>query len=163
MNFIQMSSKEQNALANKVESAFAKLAAHKDDIIQLRLQFEHLPKGSTIRECATWTEFCDKVLGRNIRSVQYLINGRSPQKQPTTILPESPETDESDESDETDTEPREQSSPSPCLPVRAVPLIRGAQILVGRKCYEVTSDNPSITLGSDSGTYRCTVIVREVA
>ena len=70
-----MDSIEREALASRVESAFAKLAAHKEDIEKLWVEFSLLKDGETIRGCKTKTEFCEKVLGRSIRAVQYMLDG----------------------------------------------------------------------------------------
>ena len=35
-------------------------------------------KGALISGCKTWTEFCDKVLGRSRRAVNYMLNGGNP-------------------------------------------------------------------------------------
>lgn len=67
----------REALAHKVASAFAKLADYKDDIEQLWIEFEKLEEGGVIMGCTTKTEFCEKVLGRSIRTVQYMLNGRT--------------------------------------------------------------------------------------
>jgi hypothetical protein len=69
-------------LAQRVAAAFAKLADHKDDIEELWAEFEALCDGETIKGCKTKTEFCDKVLGRSIRAIQYLISGRPSQAKP---------------------------------------------------------------------------------
>lgn len=74
----------REALAQRVlaafTAAFAKLAEHKDDIAALWVEFENLSTGDTIMGCRTKTEFCEKVLGRSIRAVQYLLNGRTEPK-----------------------------------------------------------------------------------
>ena len=70
-----LTSTEREALAQKVASAFAKLAQHKEDIEQLWREFAALKDGEAIMGCTTKTEFCERVLGRSIRAIQYLING----------------------------------------------------------------------------------------
>jgi predicted nucleic acid-binding Zn-ribbon protein len=65
----------REALAHRVASAFAKLADHREDIEQLWREFEKLEEDGVIMGCATKTEFCEKVLGRSIRTVQYMMLG----------------------------------------------------------------------------------------
>jgi hypothetical protein len=67
----------REALAQKVAAAFARLADHKEDIERLWQEFASLQDGETIMGCATKTEFCERVLGRSIRAIQYLLNGRT--------------------------------------------------------------------------------------
>jgi len=71
---------DREALAQRVADAltqaFSKIAAHKAEIEQLWIQFENLPKGETIMGCCTKGEFCQKILNRTTRSIQYLLNGR---------------------------------------------------------------------------------------
>jgi hypothetical protein len=73
---------DREALAEKVasafQSAFSKLEEHKADIEKLWKEFECLRSGETIMGCKTKTEFCQKVLGRSIRAVQYLLSGGNP-------------------------------------------------------------------------------------
>jgi hypothetical protein len=65
-------------VADVFQSAFTKLAEHKDDIEELRNEFAQLDKGETIMECRNWTEFCQNVLKRSIRAVQYMLTGGNP-------------------------------------------------------------------------------------
>jgi hypothetical protein len=67
--------KEREALAQKVAAAFARLADHKEDIERLWQEFANLQEGETIMGCQTKTEFCEKVLGRSIRAVRYMLDG----------------------------------------------------------------------------------------
>jgi hypothetical protein len=45
---------------------------------QLRADFRALKTGETIMGCATWTDFCKKVLKRTTRAVRYIIAGGNP-------------------------------------------------------------------------------------
>jgi hypothetical protein len=65
----------REALAKKVAAGFANFASFKDDVARLWKEFERLPKGETIMGCDTKTEFCEKVLGRSIRAVRYMLDG----------------------------------------------------------------------------------------
>jgi hypothetical protein len=71
----------REALAKRVVAVFAvtfmRLADAKDDIDQLWRAFATLKPGEKIMGCESKTEFCDNVLKRNIRSIQYLLNGRT--------------------------------------------------------------------------------------
>jgi hypothetical protein len=73
---------QREELAVRVATAFAKLADYKEDIIALRGEFALLLDGETIHGCTTWTEFCETVLNRSIRAVQYLVSGRESQAKP---------------------------------------------------------------------------------
>jgi hypothetical protein len=44
---------------------------------ELWKRFDELPKDETINGCATRTEFCNKILHRTRRSVQYILHGRT--------------------------------------------------------------------------------------
>jgi uncharacterized Zn-finger protein len=114
---------EREALAQRVadvvNGAFTKLAAAKDDIDNLWIEFRFLPKGETIMGCATKTEFCEKVLGRSIRAVQYMLDGGN-HKRHETVSPHSPQTFYSPNSEITlpaDTE-------NEALPVESVEPVR---------------------------------------
>ena len=74
---LTLTTADREALAQRVASAFAKLVDHADDIRQLWLEFENLSAGETIMGCTTKSQFCERVLGRSIRAVQYLLNGRT--------------------------------------------------------------------------------------
>jgi hypothetical protein len=78
-----LTSTEREALAQKVASAFAKLADHKKDIERLCQEFAALKDGETIMGCTTKTEFCDRVLGRSIRAVRYMLDGGNHNRQET--------------------------------------------------------------------------------
>lgn len=77
---------EREALAQKVAAAFARLADHKDDIQRLWVEFENLQSGETIMGCSTKTEFCEKVLGRSIRAVRYMLDGGNHNRGETVSL-----------------------------------------------------------------------------
>jgi hypothetical protein len=66
---------DREALAQRIAGAFAKFCTHKSDIVHLWAEFAKLQSGETIMKCRTKTEFCEKVLGRSIRTVQYMIQG----------------------------------------------------------------------------------------
>jgi hypothetical protein len=69
----------RDALADKVigvfVAAFRKLADHRNEIAALWDEFGKLQPGEMIKGCHTKTEFAEVHLGRNIRSVQYLLTG----------------------------------------------------------------------------------------
>jgi hypothetical protein len=65
----------REGLATSVKTAFAKFAAHKGAVEALWAEFALLQGGETIHGCHTKTEFCEKVLGRSIRAVQYMLDG----------------------------------------------------------------------------------------
>jgi hypothetical protein len=71
---------DREALAQKVASAFqaafSKLIEHKTDIERLWQEFESLKVGEVIMGCRTKSEFCENVLHRSMRAVQYLVYGR---------------------------------------------------------------------------------------
>src|SRR5437764_11544883 len=68
----------REALADTVIGAFAKLAEHRDDMMQLWREFASLQPGETIKGCGTKTEFCAVHLGRSMRAVQYMLAGGNP-------------------------------------------------------------------------------------
>ena len=43
---------------------------------ELWCRFDALKDGETISGCKTRTEFCDRILKRSVRSIQYALNGR---------------------------------------------------------------------------------------
>jgi hypothetical protein len=45
---------------------------------ELWKRFDDLPKGNKILDCSTRTEYCEKILHRSIRSVQFALYGRGP-------------------------------------------------------------------------------------
>jgi hypothetical protein len=45
--------------------------------VELWKRFDRLKDGETIQGCRTRTEFCDKILHRTRRSVQYILHGRT--------------------------------------------------------------------------------------
>jgi hypothetical protein len=73
---------DREALAARVtavfQGVFARLTDHKADIDNLWTEFSLLRGEETISGCRTKTDFCQKVLGRSIRSVQYLLTGGNP-------------------------------------------------------------------------------------
>lgn len=84
-----MTNQSREALAHKVAAAFAKLADHREEVLQLWREFEKLKDGETIMECRNKTEFAKQVLGRSMRTVQYLLSGRTAHAQcsPVSNLP----------------------------------------------------------------------------
>jgi hypothetical protein len=44
---------------------------------ELWRRFDALPSGATINGCKTRTEFCERILKRSVRSVQYALHGRN--------------------------------------------------------------------------------------
>jgi hypothetical protein len=83
----------KEALANRVIHAFSvayqKLAEHRQDIAQLWEEFETLAPDETIKGCRTKTEFAERYLHRNIRTIQYMLQGGNPRnkKQGEIISP----------------------------------------------------------------------------
>jgi hypothetical protein len=52
---------------------------------ELWSRFDKLKQGETIQDCRTRSEFCEKILKRSTRSVQYILYGRTtPKETPTT-------------------------------------------------------------------------------
>jgi len=100
-------SADREALAKRVADAFgqafAKLAAHKSDIEQLWVEFENLPADETIMGCTTKGEFCQKVLGRSSRAVQYMLTGgnpsnrKAPVAKPSEIISHQPSDETADD------------------------------------------------------------------
>ena len=132
----QTSVVEREALAQRVADAvtgaFTKLAAAKDDIDALWVEFRFLPKGETIMGCATKTEFCEKVLGRSIRAVQYLLNGRESQAKPEPT-------------------PLHEQSSRPAAPIPVDPPLTRLRELA-RDRYSVKQTKAGFTLHDTDGT-----------
>jgi hypothetical protein len=75
--------KLREALAKKVAKGFRALKDIADDVRQLWAEFDALADGETIMDCHTKTEYCEKVLGRSMRSVQYMLVGGNHQRHET--------------------------------------------------------------------------------
>lgn len=77
--------KQREALAQRVAdgvtAACAKLAEYRADIEALWQEFAALKPGETIMGCTSKTQFCDVVLNRSMRAVQYMLNGGNPDNQ----------------------------------------------------------------------------------
>jgi len=71
---------DREALAQRIAGAFAKLADHQTEVLQLWREFENLHDDERIMGCATKTEYCTKVLGRSMRAVQYMLAGGNPRE-----------------------------------------------------------------------------------
>jgi hypothetical protein len=84
-----LTAKAREALAQKVAAAFSRLADHKEDVEKLWREFENLEPNSSIMGCKNKTEFCEKILGRSIRTVQYLLVGGNHNRRDTVspVLP----------------------------------------------------------------------------
>jgi len=72
---IKQREKEREALAKKVAKGFRALKDIEEDVRRLWEEFDALADGETIMDCHTKTEYCEKVLGRTMRSVQYMLSG----------------------------------------------------------------------------------------
>jgi len=70
---------KRNALARrivkKVKILLVQLTDLEDEIRQLWVEFEHLPKGEKILGCSSKKQFCEKQLGRTPRAVRYMLDG----------------------------------------------------------------------------------------
>ena len=64
----------------QVHALTPKLRDLEKDLRKLWAAFAHLPHGQKILGCRTKTEFCEKKLSRSMRTVQYLLNGRTQDK-----------------------------------------------------------------------------------
>jgi hypothetical protein len=60
-------------LADKVIGAFQKIADHKEEIAQLRKGFKSLKSDETIRNCHTWSDFCEIHLHHTKRAVNMML------------------------------------------------------------------------------------------
>jgi hypothetical protein len=85
------------SIITTINSISAKLIDLEPAIRRLWAEFENLPKGETIRGCATKKEFCEKHLHRTPRAIRYMLNGDSNQRgeiiSPTPDLPVDTNTD----------------------------------------------------------------------
>ena len=70
-----MTPSEREILAQKIAAAFAKLADHKDEIQLLWHEFFILKPEESIMGCKNKTEFCETILGRTVRTINYMLNG----------------------------------------------------------------------------------------
>lgn len=80
-----MTPRDRELLGRKVATAFGNLAAHRGDIIALWREFARLAPGQTIMGCATKTEYCDRIIGRSMRAIQYLIGGGNHKRERETV------------------------------------------------------------------------------
>lgn len=55
--------------------------------VELWKRFDELPEGGTINGCQTRSEFCERILHRSRRSVQYILYGRSRKQLPESFEP----------------------------------------------------------------------------
>lgn len=78
----QLATDRREELARKVAEGFqalsVKLADFEKDIRALWTEFDQLRSGETIAGCRTRKEFCEQVLHRNPRTVQYMLAGGNP-------------------------------------------------------------------------------------
>jgi hypothetical protein len=102
---------KRNDLARGIVSRFTTLLTElkdlEDDIRQLWVEFDHLPKGEKILGCSTKKEFCEKKLGRSDRAVRYMLDGgnHKREKQAETVSAPQPfDDDEVDDDEETPTQ-----------------------------------------------------------
>jgi len=65
-----------------------------DDIRQLWVEFDSLPKGEKILGCSTQKEFCQKHIGRTPRAVRYMLDGGNHRRGETVSPP--PMTDDAE-------------------------------------------------------------------
>jgi hypothetical protein len=66
-----------------VAEGFKALKDIEEDVRRLWAEFDALADDETIMGCATKTEYCEKVLGRSMRSVQYMLVGGNHQRHET--------------------------------------------------------------------------------
>jgi len=89
---------KRNDLARGIVSRFTSLLTElkdlEDDIRQLWVEFEHLPRGEKILGCSTKKEFCEKKLGRTPRAVRYMLDGGNYRRGETVSPP--PMTDDAE-------------------------------------------------------------------
>jgi hypothetical protein len=67
-------------LALLVRDSFLKFAQVIPHIVELRARFRIRPRGKTILDCKTWTEFCERVLHRTDRGVRKAIAAAQPKE-----------------------------------------------------------------------------------
>jgi len=63
-------------IAEQTAGVFRRLEELRPYYEELWKRFDDLPKGKKILDCSTRTEYCDKILHKSIRSVQYALYGR---------------------------------------------------------------------------------------
>jgi hypothetical protein len=69
-------------VANESVGILKRLDVLKPYFEELWSRFDKLEKDETIQGCRTRTEFCEKILHRSRRSVQYILHGRTTPKSP---------------------------------------------------------------------------------
>jgi hypothetical protein len=144
---------DREALALRVaavfQTVFAKLSDHKDDIESLWREFSLLEDGETISGCSTKTEFCQKILGRSIRTVQYLIAGRDSQAEKPTrtkfVSPAAPSLDPAAPTPAAASaaldNPAPTQAPTPVAPDPIIELTAGSRFRIGETVYELLPNN----------------------
>ena len=79
MNVITMPSEElARHVEAKIVGAYKSLSDLKPYIQELWKRFEQLKDGETIHGCTTKKEYCERVLDKSARAVQYMLYGRKP-------------------------------------------------------------------------------------
>jgi hypothetical protein len=86
---------DNDTLAKFVASLAGSIAEQLEGLqpyyVELRQRFHHIRKGEAILGCPTWGEYCDRVLHRTRRAINYWLAGGNPVSKRQPALPAAPE------------------------------------------------------------------------